>query len=100
VAVVPVSGHLTLKAMATALGVKKVAMARPEAAARSSGYVIGGISPIGQRTALPTVVDSSAQAQSTILVSAGRRGLQVQLTPGDLITVTGGCFAPLVQSAT
>ena len=99
VAVVPVSSHLNLKAMAAALGAKRVAMARPEAAARSSGYVIGGISPIGQRTALPTVVDSSAQDQRTILVSAGRRGLQVQLAPGDLVTVTGGRFAPLILPA-
>jgi len=93
VAVVPVSTQLDLKAMATALGVKRVQLADPARAARSSGYVVGGISPIGHKTPLPTVVDASAQRHELILVSAGRRGLQVELRPGDLVVVTAGTFA-------
>lgn len=89
VAVVPVATMLDLKALAAAVGAKKAAMAAPAAAARSSGYVLGGISPIGQRTRLRTVVDASALAHDLILVSAGKRGLQVELSPADLITVTG-----------
>ena len=88
VGIVPVSGQLDLKALARAVGAKKAEMADPAAAQRSSGYVLGGISPIGQRTALPTVVDESALAYETVLVSAGRRGLQVELAPADLIAVT------------
>ncbi|MGD7707141.1 Cys-tRNA(Pro) deacylase [Microlunatus sp. Y2014] len=95
VAVVPVSSQLDLKAMATALGAKKVTMADPQVAARSSGYVVGGISPIGQRTPLPTVIDSSAQRLELIMVSAGRRGLQVQLSPADLAQTTGASYAPI-----
>ena len=95
VGVVPVSGQLDLKAMAAALGVKKVAMADPAAATRSSGYVLGGISPIGQRTALPTVIDASAAELATVMVSAGRRGLQVSLAPGDLVTITRGRYAAI-----
>lgn len=95
VGVVPVAGQLDLKAMAGALSVKKVAMADPAAATRSSGYVLGGISPIGQRTALPTIVDSSAAGLASVMVSAGRRGLQVRLAPADLVSVTGARYADI-----
>ena len=95
VGVVPVARQLDLKAIATALGAKKAAMADPAAAQRSSGYVLGGISPLGQRTSLNTVVDESALAFPTVFVSAGRRGLQVELAPSDLVTVTGAVVAPI-----
>ena len=95
VAVVPVAQKLDLKALANAVGVKKAAMADPAAAARSSGYVVGGISAIGQRTPLRTVIDQSATDFETIMVSAGKRGLQVELKPADLAGVTGGKFAPI-----
>lgn len=89
VGVVPVSGNLDLKAMAAALGAKKAAMADPAAAERRTGYVLGGISPLGQRQASPTVVDDSALDQDTILVSGGRRGLDIELSAGELIRLTG-----------
>lgn len=95
VGVVPVAAQLDLKAFATALGVKRAAMADPAAAQRSSGYVLGGISPLGQRTPLPTVVDTSALELATVFVSAGRRGLQVELAPADLVAVTGATVAPI-----
>jgi Cys-tRNA(Pro)/Cys-tRNA(Cys) deacylase len=95
VAVVPVAQHLDLRALAAALGAKKATMADPGAAARSTGYVLGGISPIGQRTRLPTVLDASANAFETILVSAGKRGLQVELSPQDLVEVTSALVAPI-----
>ncbi len=89
VAVVPVSGRLDLKAMAAALGVKRVTMADPLAAQRSSGYVVGGISPVGQKRDLPTVVDESAELFDVVYVSGGRRGLDLGLSPADLVRVTG-----------
>lgn len=95
VGVVPVSGHLNLKALAAAVGGKKAAMADVHAAERSSGYVHGGISPLGQRKALPTVIDESASGFDTIFVSAGRRGLQVELDPADLARVADASFAPI-----
>lgn len=95
VAVVPVATQLDLKAMATALGVKKVTMAEPAAASRSSGYVVGGISPLGQRTPLPTVIDDNAERLDQMMVSAGKRGLQVQLRPSDLAALTDARFAPI-----
>ncbi|MGI8458231.1 MAG: Cys-tRNA(Pro) deacylase [Propionibacteriaceae bacterium] len=94
-AVVPVAGHLDLKALATSVGAKKATMADPEAAVRSTGYVLGGISPVGQRSRLRTVLDASADGRPTIMVSAGRRGQQVELAPADLITVTGAVVAPI-----
>jgi Cys-tRNA(Pro)/Cys-tRNA(Cys) deacylase len=89
VAVVPVSGSLDLKALAAAAGGRKAAMAEPADAERATGYVRGGISPLGQRSRLPTVVDESALGFPTVLVSAGRRGLQVELPPGDLVRLAG-----------
>ena len=93
VAVVPVSGLLDLKAMAAALGVKRVTMADPAAAQRSSGYVVGGISPVGQKRALPTVVDQTAELFDVVYVSGGRRGLDLGLSPADLVRVTGAVVA-------
>ena len=85
VAVVPVSGELDLKALAAAAGGKKAAMADVTAAERATGYVTGGISPLGQRKRLPVVVDESAMSQPTMFCSAGRRGLEIELAPADLV---------------
>lgn len=98
VAVVPVSGQLDLKALAEAVGGKRAAMAEVAVAERTTGYVVGGISPIGQRKALPTVVDTSALGHPTIYVSAGRRGLDVELAPSDLIAMTNATSAPIAKS--
>ncbi|MGF1426245.1 Cys-tRNA(Pro) deacylase [Kitasatospora sp. LaBMicrA B282] len=95
VGVVPVAGQLDLKALAAAVGGKRAAMADPAAAERSSGYVRGGISPLGQRKPLRTVLDATALAHPTIYVSAGRRGLEVELVPADLLRLTGAVSAEI-----
>jgi len=96
VGIVPVAAHLDMKALAAAVGSKRAQLAQVADAERSSGYVAGGISPLGQRKPLPTVVDSSATGFPTIMVSAGKRGLQVELAPADLI---GACRATVAGIA-
>lgn len=97
VAVVPVVGELDLKALAAAAGGKRAALADRAVAERTTGYVRGGISPLGQRRALPTVIDESAATFDTVFVSAGRRGLQVELAPADLVRLTGAITARLAR---
>jgi Cys-tRNA(Pro)/Cys-tRNA(Cys) deacylase len=92
VAVLPVNQQLNLKRMAKAVGAKKVAMANPAAVSRSSGYVLGGVSPLGQKRPLVTVIDESALVHSSIFVSGGQRGLEIELTAGDLANVTKATF--------
>jgi Cys-tRNA(Pro)/Cys-tRNA(Cys) deacylase len=93
VAVVPVSGRLDLKALARALGGSKAAMADPRAAERVTGYLTGGISPVGQKRRLPTVVDETAELYDVVYVSAGRRGLDLGIAPADLVRTTGAVLA-------
>jgi Cys-tRNA(Pro)/Cys-tRNA(Cys) deacylase len=95
VGIVPVSGQLDLKALARALSGSKAVMAEVAAAERATGYVAGGISPIGQKRAHPTVLDESALAHTTVLVSGGRRGLDVELAPQDLVAITGAVTATI-----
>lgn len=95
VGIVPVSGHLDLKALARALGGSKAVMAEVAAAERATGYVAGGISPIGQKRPHPTVLDASALEHDTILVSGGRRGFDLELAPRDLVAVTGAVTATI-----
>jgi Cys-tRNA(Pro)/Cys-tRNA(Cys) deacylase len=94
-AVVPVAARLDLKAFAAALGGKRAELADPAAAARATGYVVGGISPIGQKTRLRVVLDETVELFDTVYVSAGKRGLQVQLAPAELVRVTGGAVADI-----
>lgn len=95
VGVVPVSGQLDLKALAAAVGGKRASMADVAAAERATGYVAGGISPVGQRRRLPVVIDSSAMGFATVFCSGGRRGLEIELTPADLVRATGGMVADI-----
>jgi Cys-tRNA(Pro)/Cys-tRNA(Cys) deacylase len=95
VALVPVGCHLSMKRMAAAVGAKKATMADAQAAERSSGYVVGGISPLGQRRALRTAIDESALLFDTIYVSGGRRGMDIGLAPDDLIAVLQAVVAPI-----
>ncbi|GAA3813048.1 Cys-tRNA(Pro) deacylase [Streptomyces phyllanthi] len=95
VAVVPVAGSLDLKALASAVGGKRAAMADPTLAERTTGYVRGGISPLGQRKKLRTVLDASARSHDTICVSAGRRGLEIELSPEALLELTEAVSAPI-----
>ncbi len=97
VGIVPVTGMLDLKALAAALGTKRAVMADPALAERKTGYVVGGISPLGQKTTLPTVVDESAALWPTIFVSGGRRGFDIELAPGDLLALTHGQLADIAR---
>ena len=95
VGVLPVSNQLNLKLMAKALGLKRVTMADKQQVAASTGYVLGGVSPIGQKKLLPTIIDSSAQTLASINVSAGRRGLEIELSARDLQRLTSATFADI-----
>ncbi|MGH3517076.1 MAG: Cys-tRNA(Pro) deacylase [Haloechinothrix sp.] len=95
VGVVPVTGQLDLKALAAAVGGKRARMAEPAAAQRATGYVLGGISPLGHRSRLAVVVDASVHAWPTIFCSAGRRGLEIELAPDDLIRLANATVAPI-----
>jgi Cys-tRNA(Pro)/Cys-tRNA(Cys) deacylase len=97
VGIVPVDALLDLKALAAAVGGKRAVLADVGRAERATGYVAGGISPLGQRSAHPTLLDESAVAHQTILVSGGRRGLDVELEPADLMTLTGARLAPIAR---
>ena len=98
VGIVPVTGKLDLKALAAAVGGKKAEMADPKLAERRTGYVVGGISPIGQKIAHPTVLDETAELFDTVFVSGGRRGLDLELAPADLVRVTGATIAAIARA--
>jgi Cys-tRNA(Pro)/Cys-tRNA(Cys) deacylase len=97
VGIVPVTGKLDLKSLATAVGAKKATMADAAVAERRTGYVVGGISPIGQKTAHPTVLDETAELWDTVFVSGGRRGFDLELSPADLIRATSAVVADIAQ---
>lgn len=97
VGIVPVTGQLDLKALAAAVGAKKATMAEPALAEKTTGYVVGGISPIGQKRALATVLDSSALSHPTVFVSGGRRGLDLELPPSDLVSLTSALTADIAR---
>ena len=98
VAVVPVAARLDLKALAAAAGGRKAVMAEAADAERATGYVVGGISPLGHRKRLPVFLDASMQDPPTVMVSAGRRGLELELAPQDLAGLSGGTFADLATT--
>ncbi len=98
VAVVPVDRLLSMKQVARAAGGKKAAMAKPDEVQRATGYVLGGVSPLGQKRRLHTFIDTTARDFDTVFVSAGRRGLEIELAPADLAALTGAVFAPLQQA--
>ena len=93
IAIVPVSGTLDLKALAAAVGGRKAVLADPALAERKTGYVVGGISPIGQKSAYPTVLDETAELFDTVFVSGGRRGFDIELAPADLAKITAAIVA-------
>lgn len=97
VGIVPVSGQLDLKALAAAVGARKAVMANPAIAEKKTGYVVGGISPLGQRSKLRTVLDETATALETVLVSGGRRGFDIELAPADLIRATDASTANIAR---
>jgi Cys-tRNA(Pro)/Cys-tRNA(Cys) deacylase len=97
VAIVPVTGKLDLRALAAVIGGKKAVMADPAVAERKTGYIVGGISPIGQKTALATVLDETAEMFDSIFVSGGRRGFDIELAPADLLRITGGVLAAIAR---
>jgi len=98
VAIVPVTGQLNLKATAKALGVKKVAMANPAEAEKATGYILGGISPLGQKKRLPFIIDDSLSQYETVFVSGGKRGLEIELKPADLIRLCQARCAQIKDS--
>jgi Cys-tRNA(Pro)/Cys-tRNA(Cys) deacylase len=98
VGVVPVSAQLDLKALAAAAGGKKAVMADPAAAERATGYVVGGISPLGQRRRLRVVIDASALEFPTVYCSGGRRGLEIELAPADLVRAANATVAPIARA--
>lgn len=95
IGIVPVAGTLDLKAIAAAAGGRRAEMSDPATAQRLTGYVIGGISPIGQKKALPTFLDESARGLPTVYVSGGRRGFDIGVAPADLLAITNGSYAPI-----
>lgn len=97
VGIVPVTGKLDLKALASAVGGKRAEMADPKLAERRTGYVVGGISPIGQKMPHPTVLDETAELYDTIFVSGGRRGLDLELAPADLVAITSATIAAIAR---
>lgn len=98
VAIVPVANRLDLKAIAAAVGGKKATLADPALAEKRTGYVVGGISPVGQRTRLRTVVDESALSYPSIFVSGGRRGFDIEVAPADLVRITEATAAPIART--